>query len=553
MQHVTHSRATLCIASPDGGLRRRAAEAFPRQAYDVVPATSLDQLAAAAGSGLSLVLVDPRLAGLGDRPLVQLRALPDLHSCALLLLTEEDIRGLRSKAPDAELADLMIRVHSQVSGAEQITLLNRINTSLTASPEMDPTMRAVLEVAASVLEFDTGSLFLLDPLNRLRIRAARGYQLNEEQLRSFDLNEGVVGWVVRNRRPSIVGDSTLDERFATFYGSSGSRSMLAAPILLGERVIGALTLVRRFPAEPFTDADLLPVATLANSAAIALENARLHEQERTLAVHLEELHELYGKEKAIVDKLEEYDRLYTQVVSTVSHELKTPLMSIRGFAQMIRDGDVADEEARDFGGEIHDNAVRLSRYVERILQEDSVHNGRATLQLEEVDLGSLIDEVVHSLGNLAGDRHRLVNLVNGNTPPVSADPDKVSRIILNLVSNAIKYSPDGGEVTLTASASGREVELVVEDQGLGIPAEARQRIFDRFYRVESAQSRNISGTGLGLSIVKGLVELHGGRIWVEPGNQRGSRFVVTLPQVGAPDTAALPADDRVHTPCLEET
>jgi signal transduction histidine kinase len=236
----------------------------------------------------------------------------------------------------------------------------------------------------------------------------------------------------------------------------------------------------------------------------------------------------------------------------VSHELKTPLMSIRGFAQMIRDGDVDAEEAREFGGEIHDNAVRLSGYVERILQEDSVHNGRATLQLEEVDVGALIDEVVHSLGNLAGDRHRVVNLVNGNTPPVAADPDKLGRIILNLVGNAIKYSPDGGEVVLSARGVGRDVELVVQDEGLGIPADARERIFDRFYRVETPRSRNINGTGLGLSIVKGLVELHGGRIWVEPGEERGSRFIVTLPQAGALSTAAAPAD-HAHTPCLEET
>ena len=552
MDPVTTGRARLCIASPDGGLRRRAAEAFPRQSYDVVAVTTLEELAAAGRAGLSLALVDPRLPGLGDRPLIQLRAEHDLRSCALLVLDDADLRGLRSRAPEPGVADLLLRVHSQVSGAEHITLLNHINTRLTTSPEMEPTMRAVLDVAASVLSFDTGTLFLLDPLNRLRVRAARGYELNEEQLRSFDLKEGVVGWAVSNRRPSIVGDSTLDDRFAKFHGSSGSRSMLAAPILLGDRVIGALTLVRRFPAEPFSDADLVPVATLANSAAIALENARLHEQERALALHLEELHELYGREKEIVTKLDEYDRLYTQVVSTVSHELKTPLMSIRGFAQMIRDGDVDGEEAREFGGEIHDNAVRLSRYVERILQEDSVHNGRATLQLEKVDLGSLIDEVVHSLGNLAGDRHRLVNMVNGHTPPVSADPDKVSRIILNLVSNAIKYSPDGGEVVLSARGVGPEVELVVEDQGLGIPPDARERIFDRFYRVESKQSRNINGTGLGLSIVKGLVELHGGRIWVEPGTEKGSRFVVTLPQAGAPATAAAPAD-HVHERCLEET
>src|SRR5207302_6626006 len=143
--------------------------------------------------------------------------------------------------------------------------------------------------------------------------AASGYELKEEQLRSFKVGEGVVGWVVQHGAASIVGDSDMDSRFESFYGPTGSRSMIAAPIAIGERVIGALTLVRRAPAPAFTDADLLPVATICNSAAIALENARLHEQERALALQLDELNRLYGQEKEIVNKLEEYDRLYTQV------------------------------------------------------------------------------------------------------------------------------------------------------------------------------------------------------------------------------------------------
>jgi two-component system, NtrC family, sensor kinase len=333
---------------------------------------------------------------------------------------------------------------------------------------------------------------------------------------------------VANRAPTIVGDSDMDTRFVCLDGRS-SRSMLGVPLLVGERVLGALTLVRRAPAVQFTDEDLLLVATIGNSAAIGLENARVHEQERALALRLEELNQLYGQEREIVDKLTESERLYGDVLSTVSHELKTPLMGIRGFAQMIRDGDVDGDEGRDFAKEIYENAVRLSTYVERMLQERAVANGVESLDLRDVRVRPLVEQVIRSLTPSAPN-HDLVNDVPEDAPGVSGDPDKITQILFNLVSNAIKYSPRGGVVRISAMPQERYLELVVEDHGLGIPPEARGRVFDRFYRVASFETKNIPGTGLGLPIVKGLVELHGGRIWVESEVGRGSAFHVTLPQ-----------------------
>ena len=525
--------ASLCLATADAELRRCAHAAFAQTGHHAVDAASLDELGRIATAGVDLAIVDPRLPGIEGSPEVRLRAEPALHSCPILLLTDTEVSDLSGGGSHAQVVPLLVRVELQLAGTRQIAFIHDVNQALTASSDEPTTMQAVLDAAAEALSFDTASLFLLEPPGRLRVRAAWGYALSDEQLRSYAVGEGLVGWVVQHGVPSIVGDSRLDARFAPFSGGPGRRSILAAPIMIGERVLGALTVVRRDPAQPFTDNDLLYAATICNSAAVALEYARLREEEKTLADHLQELDALYGQEKAIVDKLDAYDRLYTQVVATVSHELKTPLMGILGFAELIRDGLVGIDEAREFAAEIYDNAVRLGRYAQQILEEDAAHHGRASLALRDLPLKPLVAEVMRSLQPMASARHTLVNEVPDDTW-VSVDDDKITRVLFNLVSNAIKYSPDGGAVRVGAQPRQGHIEVVVADQGLGVPADAQDRIFDRYYRVSSKETRRIAGTGLGLSIVRGLVELHGGRVWVESAAGEGSRFCVTLPRGAAP-------------------
>jgi signal transduction histidine kinase len=240
----------------------------------------------------------------------------------------------------------------------------------------------------------------------------------------------------------------------------------------------------------------------------------------------------------------EYDRLYTQAVATVTHELKTPLTSIRGFAQMLRDDQLDPEEIREFAAEIHDSAVRLTRYVESILTEDAFHTGGVALELRDVRLAPVVGQVLRELEPWGLHRHRLVNGVDDSIA-VRADADRLTQVISNLVTNAVKYSPAGGTVRVDAVPSSAEVEITVEDEGIGIAPEERLRVFDRFYRVPSAVSTGIAGTGLGLSIVGNLVQRHGGRIWVTDGpGGRGSTFHVCLPLAMAPARPMVLPDDR---------
>jgi signal transduction histidine kinase len=529
----------VCLAADDPAVRRGAVEALFAQGYDLVLAETFLELQDLARDGVALAIVDPRLPGLGTPPMERLRAASALHRVPLMLLEDAVREALTRPAAAPALVGFMIEVHSQLAGRAMLHLLHRVGETLYASPELDATMAAVLRSVGQALPYETGTLFLLDSHERLEPRAAHGYALQESRQRSFQVGEGVVGWVAAHRAPTIVGDSDMDRRFDGRDDRS-SRSMLAVPLLAGDRLLGALSLVRLAPAAPFTETDLTLVATIGNSAAIAIENAHRYEQERALARRLEEVDQLYAHEHDLVAELQQNNRIYASVVRTVSHELKTPLFGIQGFAQMLLDGTSGPDDVREFATEIRDNAVRLTQYADRILSEDGIQRGRVVLELGEVELHPLVESVLRSLSATTLGRHQLVNEVPADLPLVCGDHDKIFQIMTNLVGNAIKYSPAGGTVRVHATAAHDKVEIVVEDEGVGIPVEDRTRIFERFFRVGDASTRGISGTGIGLSIVRGLVELHGGSVWVDDAPVRGSRFHVCLPQAVPSPTAPAP-------------
>lgn len=530
----------ICLACADPAVRRGAGEALVAQGYDLVLAESLAQLVEHAREGTALAVVDPRLPGLGEHPLDRLRADPALHRVPLLLLDDAVRVALRRGPAEPELVRFLVQVHAHTAGRAMLHLLHRVSETLNAAPEREATMDAVLRSVGLALPYDTGTLFLLDGHGRLEPCAAHGYVLAGGGLRRFEVGEGVVGWVVAHRAPTIVGDSDIDFRFDGRDDRS-SRSLLAVPVIAGDRMLGALSLVRRAPAAPFTDADLVLVSTIANSAAIALENAHRYEQERALAQRLEAVDQLYAREHSLVAELQQNNRIYASVVRTVSHELKTPLFGIQGFARLMMDGLAGESDVKDFATEIHDNAVRLTEYADRILSEDGLQRGRATLELGSVELRPVVDGVLRSLSaTTRSGHHCLVNEVPDHLTPVCGDHDKIVQILVNLVGNAIKYSPGGGTVRVSAEPVDDDVELVVEDQGVGIAPEDRSRVFERFSRVSSPSTRGISGTGIGLAIVRGLVELHGGSVWVDGAPGQGSRFHVRLPQA-APAHAAVPS------------
>lgn len=257
------------------------------------------------------------------------------------------------------------------------------------------------------------------------------------------------------------------------------------------------------------------------------------------------LRQITGRLWAVTDVTREgeADRVKNEFVSTVSHELRTPLTSILGYTELLLNREFSPAERSQFINTVYTEASRLSQLVEDLLSVSRIEAGKVKLNQWLTSLNSIVAELTTQLNTQLA-RHRMLLDVPQSLPPVYIDRDKVKQVIFNLLTNAVKYSPAGGEITLAICEAqpaqlppdhprGRWVRVAVHDQGIGIAPEDLPRIWERFYRVDNTNTRRIGGTGLGLSITRALVELHGGRIWAESELGRGSRFYFTLPIPGA--------------------
>lgn len=228
----------------------------------------------------------------------------------------------------------------------------------------------------------------------------------------------------------------------------------------------------------------------------------------------------------------EVNQMKTEFVSTVSHELRTPLTSIKGYVDLVLEGEAGElsELQEEFLGIVKQNSDRLVALINDLLDISRIESGRVHLKIEPVDLA---DTVADASGTfravLDKGQIQLVTDMPSDLPRVAADRSRIGQVVTNLISNAIKYSPDGGQVTVTARVEVGEIVFEVSDQGIGISKEDQEKLFAKFYRVDSSHTQEIGGTGLGLAISKSIVELHGGRIWVDSVAGQGSTFSFSLP------------------------
>ena len=227
----------------------------------------------------------------------------------------------------------------------------------------------------------------------------------------------------------------------------------------------------------------------------------------------------------------EADRLKAQFISAMSHELRTPLTSIKGYStSLLRDDVEWDKTAtREFLSGIDQKADELTSLIDKLLQMSKIEGGAIKLDKEPVVLSRLVQRVLKDNG-FRSPKHRLSEELPADFPVFEADVRYLELVLHNLVENAIKYSPHGGHVTVSGKFGAEDITFSVQDEGSGIAPEHLGKVFDRFFRVESSLTRKVAGMGLGLSITKGLVEAHGGRIWVESSAGKGSIFYVTLPR-----------------------
>ena len=228
------------------------------------------------------------------------------------------------------------------------------------------------------------------------------------------------------------------------------------------------------------------------------------------------------------------EQLRTDFVSTVSHELRTPLAAIYGAAMTLRRSDVAlgDDQRARLLDVVSGEADRLARTVNDILWASRLDTDSLHVSIQNCDPIALVHDVTKAQEAHLDRAHELVVEAPERLPLVTGDPDKVGRVLINLVDNAVKYSPDGGRVTVGIAHVGSHVRFSVTDEGLGIPPSEQRRVFEKFYRLDPNMNRGVGGTGLGLYICRELVRRMDGRIWVESaGLGRGSTFHVELPAV----------------------
>jgi two-component system phosphate regulon sensor histidine kinase PhoR len=232
-----------------------------------------------------------------------------------------------------------------------------------------------------------------------------------------------------------------------------------------------------------------------------------------------------------ITRLKELENMRTEFVGNVSHELRTPLSLVKGAAETLLDGAIHDpRQAVRFLQKIDKHADRLLYLIEDLLVISRLESGHATLNLAPVDLRELSQRVLDDLAARAASRQTtLENNIPAQTV-VLGDAGRLQQVLNNLADNAIKYGKSGGCVTVGARDAGDKTEVFVADDGPGIPAESLGRVFERFYRVDRARSRESGGTGLGLAIVKHIVQAHGGEAWVRSELQKGAAFYFTLPK-----------------------
>ena len=261
--------------------------------------------------------------------------------------------------------------------------------------------------------------------------------------------------------------------------------------------------------------------------------AKVAQRTAELAQAYEELQARNQELKAANAELRELDRLKSEFVSMVSHELRAPLTNINGSVELLLQApDLRDASSRQLLGIIGDQSARLTRLVRGILNVSRIEAGKLKLSRKAVDLAGLIQKVVSNCVP-PSTTHPVQLAIAADLPAVRADADRVEEILLNLIDNAIKYSPEGGAITISAAPGPdqRDVTVTVADHGIGIPQRQLTRIFEKFYRLDQRDARETYGYGLGLYISKRLIEAHGGRIWAESQEGVGSTFRFSLPTV----------------------
>jgi signal transduction histidine kinase len=397
--------------------------------------------------------------------------------------------------------------------ADVMEAATRCARALSSSLDLDEAFEAFIRELRGLVPFDRMAI-VLEEGGAARVIAVAGVAADIVFTRGSGAPTGetLLGEIMRTGQ-SVYREDMNDRQYPEEeeFVDLGLRCRIAAPLLQGLRAIGMISLVRR-EASAFTKQELELVGLLGRLVASAVQNIRAYEAERST-----------------VEELRRLSALRADFVSLVSHELRAPMASVVGSAQTLRQRwrELTPDQRESFLALISSETERLAALVADVLDTSRIEAGTFTYRFRDVDLGALVRDAVSGV-ELTQDEVRVTADLLGELPHVRGDRDRLQQVLRNLLDNAVKYSPTGEEVRVSAYPQDSRVHIEVADHGPGVPVDQRGLIFEKFGRGATAGSPGIPGTGLGLFIARSIAEAHGGSLELSP-NRHGATFVLTLP------------------------
>jgi signal transduction histidine kinase len=428
---------------------------------------------------------------------------------------EEDIAILQTMADQVAIAIENARLlEAERKRAAELEALRQASLHVTSSLEFQLVLEAIIEHALHLVSADNTHIFLYDG-EELTFGAAMWAGGFQRESYAEPRPNGLTYTVARKGEQVVIPDVDVHP---LFRDRRWGGAVAGFPLRVGDDVCGVMNVAFEHP-HPFTESELNVLELLADQAAIAIHNVRMHQQVRA---HADELASALAQQ-------EELDRLKGEFIQNVSHELRLPLALIRGYAEMLDEGELGELQS----DQQHPIAViaRRSRMLSELVEDITLILGAETRPPEWVPiaLDEMAQTAVEEFRIRADETGLNLQADIVAVAPVGGSFTYLRRVLDNLLNNAIKFTPEGGTITVRVRQEGEEVFLEVRDTGVGIPTDQLTRIFDRFYQVDGSLRRRYGGVGLGLALVKELVELHDGRVVVESQLDMGSIFTVILP------------------------
>jgi GAF domain-containing protein/anti-sigma regulatory factor (Ser/Thr protein kinase) len=533
---VAHFIANPLVPSRRTATERALLEGRTIHVQDVTQDTDYDPDGFHASSGGSRLAVPLRSGGhtIGVIALPRMQPVPFTQRQIDLVTTFADqaviaIENARLfEEVQARTRDLSESLDYQTAISDVLGVISR------SQFDLQPVLQSVVDIASRLCRADNAIVYQLRE-GAFRFAAGHGHDLGAmNAVRSNPLPTGsgtMVGRAIAAKETVQVEDVLADPHYTAKDLARGGnvRTCIGVPLMRGAEPIGAIALARA-RVEAFNAREIELVTTFADQAVIAIENTRLFEEVQARTRELAKT----------VEDLEIASQHKSQFVANMSHELRTPLAAILGYAELMQEGfyEPLGEKSLDALTRIRSNGKHLLGLINTVLDIAKIESGQFTLNMAEYAIESIVETVRSATESLAQSKKlSLKTEVAKSLPFGLGDEQRLTQVLLNLVGNAIKFT-DSGEVRVTASAANSHFTVSVADTGPGIPPDQLTRVFEQFHQVDSSNTKAKGGTGLGLAISKQIVEMHGGRIWVESTLGKGSTFHMELPVRGTVRGAA---------------